>query len=85
AAERQRLIPGDRRVIAAADAESGWVVPREGTPVTRVVLTTGLPRSRFASFHIDERSGAHGDAGGLLWYDVTEFDEVRALLGAATP
>lgn len=81
AAGRRRDAPGDRRVVAAADADPEWVVPREGTPVTRVALTTGLARSRIAAFHIDEKPGAHDGTDDLLWYDVTEFDEVRALLG----
>lgn len=88
AAGRRRGAAGDRRVVVAADADRDWVVPREGTPISRIVLTGGLPLSRVASFHIDEEAGA-GDpslgasdaADDLLWYDVTEFDEVRGLLG----
>ncbi len=90
ASGRRRSTPSDRRVVVSADAAPEWVVPREGEPVTRVVLMADLPLARIASFHIDEDAGASGAAGeavgegeadDLLWYDVTEFDDVRELLG----
>ena len=64
AAGRRRVAPGDRRVVVAADAEPQWVVARGGTPVSRVVLTSGVPLGRIASFHIDEDAHA-GAAGGV--------------------
>lgn len=83
--------PGDRRVVLAADADPAWVAEADGRPVSRVWLVAPLPVSRVSSFHIDElagaaRTGAGGaraadEADELLWYDITELDEVRALLG----
>jgi hypothetical protein len=77
-----RSAPGHRRVVAAADADPGWVAPRGGAPVSRVALTASLPLSRVASFHIDdEGAGPDEEADELLWYDVTELDDVRSLVG----
>jgi hypothetical protein len=38
-----------------------------------------VEREQLVSFHVDEEPGATGTAD-LLWYDVTELDDVRALL-----
>jgi hypothetical protein len=82
AAGGARSAAGHRRVVAAADADTGWVAPRGGNPVSRVVLTAPLPLSRVASFHIDdEGAGGDDEADELLWYDVTELDDVRSLVG----
>jgi hypothetical protein len=82
AASAARSAVGQRRVVAAADADAGWVAPRGGNPVSRVVLTAPLPLSRVASFHIDEEgAGSDDEADELLWYDVTELDDVRSLVG----
>ena len=72
---------GDRRVVLSADADPGWVVERGGSPVTQVLVTAGIPMARVAAFHVDEERGAQEDADELLWYDATELDEVRRLLG----
>ena len=72
---------GDRRVVLSADADPGWVVERGGSPATKVLVTAAVPRARVAAFHVDEERGAPEDADELLWYDVTELDEVRRLLG----
>ena len=82
AASGSRSAAGHRRVVAAADADSAWIAPRGGSPVSRVVLTAPLPLSRVASFHIDDvGAGPDDEADELLWYDVTELDDVRALVG----
>jgi hypothetical protein len=75
-----RAAPADRRVVASADADAAWVAPREGNPVTKVVLTATVPLSRVASFHVDDEvtAGVDEEADELLWYDVTELDDVRA-------
>jgi hypothetical protein len=80
AAGSLRAAPADRRVVASADADAAWVAPREGNPVTKVVLTATVPLSRVASFHVDDEvtAGVDEEADELLWYDVTELDDVRA-------
>ena len=81
AAGAARAVPGDRRVVLSADADPESVVERGRTgAVTQVVLTAALPLSRLASLHVDEGAGAGAD-DDLLWYDATELDEVRRLLG----
>ena len=81
---------GTRRVVAALDADPAWLAPYDGGPESRVSLTQAVPVSRVASFHIDEADGSPGEAeadpadsgaADMLWYDVTELDEVRSLLG----
>jgi hypothetical protein len=83
AAAGLRSAPSDRRVVASADADPGWVAPRDGAPVSKVVLTAPLPLSRVASFHIDDEVtvGVDEEADELLWYDVTELDDVRSFFG----
>ncbi len=78
-----RSTPRDRRVVASADADPGAVAPRDGRPVSRVVLTAPVPLSRVASFHVDDEvtTGVDEEADELLWYDVTELDDVRAFFG----
>ena len=82
ASDAARSEPGDRRVVASADADPAWVLDGDGTPVSRVRLVASVPMSRVASFHVDEAAGAatEVEADDLLWYDATELDEVRALL-----
>ena len=83
AAAALRSAATDRRVVASADADPGWVAPRDGRPVSRVVLTAPVPLSRVASFHIDDEvtAGVDEEADELLWYDVTELDDVRGFFG----
>ncbi|MDF3046344.1 MAG: hypothetical protein K0R30_2572 [Ornithinibacter sp.] len=71
---------GRRRVVAAADVDASTV----GHPTTpgepsRVELSAPVDLRRIVSFHVDEEPGAT-DAADLLWYDVTELAEVRALV-----
>ncbi|MGO4662132.1 hypothetical protein AB4Z14_09705 [Terrabacter sp. 2TAF16] len=83
AAAGLRSVRSDRRVVASADADATWVSPRDGAPVSKVVLTAPLPLSRVASFHIDDEVTGDVDeeADELLWYDVTELDDVRSFFG----
>lgn len=69
-----------RRVVAAADVDASIVGHRTtpGEP-SRVELSAPVDLRRIVSFHVDEAPGAT-DAGDLLWYDVTELAEVRALV-----
>jgi hypothetical protein len=71
---------GARRVVASVDIEpSGVSSPVQPDVASRVVVAEEVPLRRVVSFHVDEEPGASG-AQDLLWYDVTELDEVRALL-----
>ena len=71
--------PGTRRVVAAADVEAEAVShPTAADVPSRVEVTEPLRRRQVVSFHVDEEPGATGTAD-LLWYDVTELDDVRAL------
>ncbi len=71
---------GVRRVVAAADVDSESVTrPAQPEGPTRVELSVPVEREQLVSFHVDEEPGATGTAD-LLWYDVTELDDVRALL-----
>lgn len=83
AASGLRAAPADRRVVAAADVDPGAVVPRDGSPVSKVALTAAVPLSRIASFHVDDEVtvGQDDEADELLWYDVTELDDVQAFFG----
>lgn len=70
----------DKRVLAAADVDPAWVQP-DGTrdQLSAVVISEPVPLRLVVSFHVDESAGDTG-LDDLLWYDVTELDEVLALL-----
>lgn len=72
-----RAPEGTRRVVASADVDAA-VVERASADDTAVELHGVVALPRVASFHVDEEPG--GDVADLLWYDVTELDEVLALL-----
>jgi hypothetical protein len=72
-----RAPDGVRRVVASADVDAA-VVQRASGDDTAVELDAVVAQPRIASFHIDEEPG--GEVADLLWYDVTELDEVLALL-----
>lgn len=74
----ERVADGTRRVIASADVDAA-VVGRGSEDETAVELDSVVALSRIASFHIDEEPG--GEVSDLLWYDVTELDDVITLLG----
>ncbi len=71
---------GGRRVVAAADVEPALVerAVDESTP-TLVEVDAPVPLRRVVSFHVDEELGGVDDAE-LLWFDVTELDEVLHLV-----
>jgi hypothetical protein len=69
-----------RRVIAAADVDAAVVVhPTTPDVPSRVEVGAPVERRRIVSFHVDEEAGAT-EPTDLLWYDVTELADVRALL-----
>ena len=70
--------PGARRVVAAADVESGSVQV-DGGADSAVTLSESVPLRRVVAFHVDENAGDEGTSD-LLWYDATELDEVLRLL-----
>ena len=72
-----RAAGGGRRVIASADVDAA-MVQRTSDEGTAVELDSVVALPRIASFHIDEEPG--GDISDLLWYDVTELDDVVTLL-----
>lgn len=69
----ERAPEGGRRVVASADVDVA-VVSRREDEGTAVELDAVVALSRVASFHIDEQPG--GETADLLWYDVTELDDV---------
>ena len=75
-----RAPSGGRRVVASADVDTA-VVRRTGADGSAVEIDAVVALSRIASFHIDERPG--GDTADLLWYDVTELDDVIRLAAGA--
>ncbi len=74
---------GGRRVIAAADVEEALVEEVEGEAPTQVEIDAPIPVRRVVSFHLDETPGGTDD-GDLLWYDVTELEEVLRLGSGAS-
>jgi len=79
AAARAQTGPARKRVVLAADVDPAWVSARSGEELSAVELTEALPLARVVSFHVDETAGDDG-MDDLLWYDVTELDEVLRLL-----
>ncbi|HET7821128.1 MAG TPA: hypothetical protein VFL10_06345 [Ornithinibacter sp.] len=69
-----------RRVIAAADVDAAIVVhPTSPDVPSRVEVAAPVERRRIVSFHVDEVAGST-EPTDLLWYDVTELADVRALV-----
>jgi hypothetical protein len=69
-----------RRVIAAADVDAAVVVhPTSPDVPSRVEVAAPVERRRIVSFHVDEVAGST-EPTDLLWYDVTELADVRALV-----
>lgn len=70
----------DRRlVVVAADVESEHLdvsQPAQGLSASRVTLREPVPLRRVVSFHLEETPAGSSDDPDLLWYDVTELDEV---------
>ena len=72
-----------RRVIGSADVDAATVgFPTSPDVPSRVELSAPLDLRRFVSFHVDEEPGVTGVAD-LLWYDVTELADVRALVSGS--
>lgn len=81
--------PGDRVVIAAVDLSPRDVQRGAGAAIT---VTGQVPLRRIVAFHLDTGdqdvdsrpwAGPTGDPIDLLWYDVTEVEQVAALVGGA--
>ena len=69
-----------RRVVASADVDAATVVhPTAPDTASRVELSAPVDLRRIVSFHVDVEPGAT-DPTDLLWYDVTELGDVRALV-----
>jgi hypothetical protein len=83
ATEEAIAAPGSaprRRVIAAADVDAAIVVhPTSPDVPSRVEVAAPVERRRIVSFHVDEVAGST-EPTDLLWYDVTELADVRALV-----
>lgn len=79
AADARRGTASTKRIVLAADVDPTWVTSRSGDQLSAVQLTQPLALSRVVSFHVDESAGDDG-MDDLLWYDVTELDEVLRLL-----
>ena len=83
AAEEAIGAPGSaprRRVVAAADVDAAIVVhPTSPDVPSRVEVAAPVERRRIVSFHVDEVAGST-EPTDLLWYDVTELADVRALV-----
>lgn len=82
ALEATALASGGRRVVGSADIDNALLeevatVAGGGMPV-QIEIGGPIALRRFVAFHIDEEPG--GEDGDLLWYDVTELADVRALL-----
>lgn len=74
--------PGARRIVAAADVDSATVHERavDDAPASAVELTEPVPQRRVVSVHIDDAPGlTPSEDDELLWFDVTELDEVVRL------
>ena len=75
-----RAPEGGRRIVASADVDAA-TVRRVDADGSAVEVDAVIPLSRIASFHVDEEPG--GDVSDLLWYDVTELDEVATVVSRA--
>ena len=65
-----------KRVLAAADVDPGIVEPDGARDeLSAVTVLQPVPLRHVVSFHVDENAGDTG-SDDLLWYDVTELDEV---------
>ena len=68
----------DRRVIASADVDLARLEPAVGVQPSAVTVSGSVPLKRIVSFHVDESVGSGIE--DLLWFDVSELDEVLALV-----
>ena len=79
AADERRGTTPAKRVVLAADVDPTWVTSRAGSQLSAVQVSQPVPLSRVVSFHVDESVDDDG-MDDLLWYDVTELDELLRLL-----
>jgi hypothetical protein len=79
AASDRRGTDESKRVVLAADVDPTWVTSRAGSQLSAVQVSQPVALSRVVSFHVDESVG-DDSMDDLLWYDVTELDEVLRLL-----
>ncbi len=81
-----RSASGGRRVVTAADVDPSAVspVPADGPAgggaISAVALTSPVPLGRIASFHVEDEDAVGDEADEMLWYDVTELDDVRGFV-----
>ena len=81
-AATRTAVGAHRRVVASADVDRASVGhPTAADTASRVELSAPVELRRIVSFHVDEEPGASGPTD-LLWYDVTELADVRALVAA---
>ena len=80
-AEAARRLGGSpaRRLVGAADVDRDTLTDA-GDPqdVGRIHLNAPVPLGALVSLHIDEQPGSDDE---LQWYDITELQSLRALLG----
>ena len=62
----------------SADVEPALVEEVADGGATQIEVDAPVPLRRIVSFHVDEVPGGVDDAD-LLWFDVTEVEEVIAL------
>lgn len=83
----ERAGDGERRVVASADVDTAVVQPATDGPMgdgqSGVEINAVVALPRIASFHVDEEPG--GEVADLLWYDITELDDVITLITLVTP
>lgn len=72
--------PVGRRVVISADTDIALLSPEPGNAPTAVALSAPVPLRRLVSLHVDEAPGS--GLADLLWYDITELDDVLAVLSA---
>ena len=80
------LVPGEpaRRVVVAAEVPDSWVraANRPDDP-SSVLVDLPVPLALVVSMHLDGVDAAHDEE--LLWYDVTELDDLLDVITSTTP
>ena len=80
------LVPGEpaRRVVVAAEVPDSWVRPANGPDdPSSVLVDSPVPLALVVSVHLDGADAAQDEE--LLWYDVTELDDVLDVITQTTP
>lgn len=75
--------PGSRIVVGAADLPSGQVAPAVSGAASAMRVTGPVLRRYVVSLHVGDEGEVVTDEDDveLSWYDITELDEVRRLVG----